>query len=55
MCNNPDLSEIALQAKRLQELLASARLSDLDFDNREHLHIVQLCLDLAIDHTEKLK
>ncbi len=27
----------------------------LDFDNREHLHIIQLCLDLAIDHWKSLK
>lgn len=55
MCNNPDLSEIELKVKRLQELLGNSQFMSLDFDNREHLHIIQLCLDMAIAHVEKLK
>ncbi len=42
-------SEIDRQVKCLQELLDKARLTSLDHDNREHLHIIQLCLDMAID------
>ncbi len=54
-CNNPDLSEIEHKVKRLQELLSNSRRTSLDFDKREHLHIIQLCLDMAIAHMEKLK
>ena len=36
MCNNPDLSEIERQVKLLQEMLGNARITSLDFDNREH-------------------
>jgi hypothetical protein len=55
MCNNPDLSEIERKVTRFQELLGNSQLRSLDFDNREHLHIIQLCLDLAIAHLEQLK
>jgi hypothetical protein len=55
MCNNPDLSEIECRIKRLHELLDNAPLMSLDFDSREHLHVIQLCLDTAIWHMEKLK
>ncbi len=55
MCNNPDLSAIECRINLLQELLDGARLTGLDFENREHLHIVQLCLDLAIEHMKKIK
>lgn len=55
MSNVPDLSEIELRAKRLLELLDNVRLAGLDFDNREQLHIIGLCLDTAILHVEKIK
>jgi hypothetical protein len=55
MCNNPDLSAIEGQVKLLQEMLGSARITCLDFDNRENIHIIRICLDLAIDRMEKLK
>ena len=55
MSNIPDLSEIELQAKLLHELLDHVQLSGLDFDNREHLHVIGLCLDMAIDRLEKIK
>ncbi|MGA9139761.1 MAG: hypothetical protein WBZ29_06030 [Methanocella sp.] len=55
MSNTSDLSEIEQRAQRLLELLDKARLSSLDFDNREHLHIIELCLDTAIVHIEKIK
>jgi hypothetical protein len=55
MSNIPDLSEIELRAQRLLELLDNVSLSGLDFDNREHLHIIELCLDTAIVHVEKIK
>jgi hypothetical protein len=54
MSDIPDLSVIERQAKRLLELLEKARLTSLDFDNREHLHVICLCLDTAIDHMEKI-
>jgi hypothetical protein len=54
MCNNPDLSGVGQRVVRLHELLDHARLTGLDFDDREHLHVVLLCLDMAIDHMEKL-
>jgi hypothetical protein len=55
MSNIPDLSEIERRAHRLLELLNKARLTSLDFDNREHLQVIELCLDTAIVHIEKIK
>jgi hypothetical protein len=55
MCNNPDLSDIDHRVRRLEELLGDVKLTSLDFDNREHLHVIQLCLDMAIDRLKKIK
>ena len=55
MCNNPDLSEINYRVRLMQEMLSEARLTSLDFDNREHLQVIQLCLDMAIDRLKKIK
>jgi hypothetical protein len=55
MSNVSELVEIGHRAKRLIELLESARLSALDFDNRQHLQVIQLCLDMAIDRAEKIR
>ena len=54
MSNVPELSEIEHRARRLLELLDYANLSCLDFDNKEHLQVIVLCLDMAIDHVEKI-
>ena len=54
MSNVSELSEIGSRAKRLLEMLESVRLSAPDFDNRQHLQIIQLCLDMAIDRAEKI-
>ncbi len=55
MGNVYELSEIRDRAKHLLELLDNAQLSSLDFDNREHLQVIELCLDLAIDRAKKIK
>jgi hypothetical protein len=55
MSNVPELSEMEHRAKRLLELLDNANLSCLDFDNRENLQVIGLCLDMAIDRMEKIK
>jgi hypothetical protein len=55
MSNVSELSEMGHRAKRLLELLDSAHLSCLDFDSREHLQVIELCLDMAIDRAEKIK
>jgi len=55
MSNVSELSEIGHRAKRLIDLLDSARLSCLDFDNRENLQVIELCIDMAIDRVEKMK
>jgi hypothetical protein len=55
MSNVAELSEIGRQAKRLLELLDNARITRLDFDSREHLQVIELCLDMAIDRAEKMK
>ncbi len=54
MNNIPDLSGIECRARRLLELLEKVHLTSLDFDNREHLHVICLCLDTAIEHVEKM-
>ena len=51
----PDLAAIEQRARCLLELLDEVRPTRLDFDNREHLHIIRLCLDTAIDHVEKIR
>ena len=50
-----ELSEIGHRAHQLLDLLDDVHLSPLDFDNREHLQVIELCLDMAIEHVEKLK
>jgi hypothetical protein len=55
MSNVSELSEIGHRAKRLLELLDSARVSSLDFNNREDLQVIELCIDMAIDRAEKMK
>ncbi|OPY28863.1 MAG: hypothetical protein A4E28_01250 [Methanocella sp. PtaU1.Bin125] len=55
MSNIPALAEIEYRAQRLLELLDNIRLSGLDFDSREHLHVIGLCLDTALAHVEKIQ
>lgn len=55
MREHPDLAAIDCKVKHLQQLLGNARLTSIDFDNREHLHAIQLCLDIAIDRIKKIK
>jgi len=50
-----DLSVIESQARRLLEMIEKARFTSLDFDNREQLHVISLCLDTAIERVKKLK
>jgi hypothetical protein len=53
MSDTPDLSAIEQRARRMLELLDEVRPTSLDFDNREHLQVIGLCLDMAIDRVEK--
>lgn len=55
MSEIPELTAIEQRTRRLLELLNDVRPTSLDFDNREHLHIIQLCLDTAIDHVKKIR
>ena len=55
MSKVPDLLAIEHRAQRLLEMLKQARVTSLDFDNREHLHVIGMCLDLAISHVEMIK
>ncbi len=48
-------SEIGQRTRRLLELLDGMYLSNLDFDNREHLQVIELCVDLAIEHAERMR
>jgi hypothetical protein len=50
-----ELSEIGHRVKQLLELLDGVHLSDLDFDNRENLQVIEMCLDMAIDRVEKIR
>lgn len=54
MSNVAELSKMDDQAKRLLELLDNVCIARLDFDSREHLQVIGLCLDMAIDRAEKL-
>jgi hypothetical protein len=50
-----DLSAIEGRARRLLEIIEKASLTGLDFETREHLHVISLCMDTAIEHAKKLK
>ena len=55
MSDLPGRSEVGQRTRRLLELLDGMYLSNLDFDNREHLQVIELCVDMAIEHAEKMR
>jgi hypothetical protein len=54
MDETTDLADIRQQTRHLLELLDRLPLAMLDFNNREHLQVIELCIATAISHLEKL-